>query len=293
MNQPLNKLKLCLYIFCIAALVFTIGGFSFLMGIRHQENVQELNGDFLKKNNELLKRENEKYRQDISALKIQSESVNDFEQKLKDIFGLNTARKNIENKTVDNSGLGGPEDISDFPVTYQHTFYDKSAEELFTSLSEREKVFSEIDEFFARRRFYKSSPPFVYSFLPVSGEIRSRYGTRVDPISGSVSFHRGIDISSGYWTPVRAVAFGIVQDAGYDYSGYGRKALIDHGMGFESLYAHNVRLVVKKGDTVEKGDIIAYVGSSGRTTGPHLHFELRYNGRTVNPMLYYYRNNNS
>ncbi len=293
MKKPVNKIKLVVYALCgITALLF-VGALSFLMGARHQESVQKLNGNYLQKSNELLRRENQKYREDIYMLKTQSERVNELEDKLKDIFGLSTEKAENEKSALDKRGLGGPESFTQYSMIYGHNFYDKNAENLFDTLLMREKVFSEINDFFTRRRFYRSSPPFVYSFLPVPGRIRSRYGTRIDPISGKVSFHRGIDISSAYWTPVKAIASGSVKVAGYDYSGYGRKVIIDHGMGFESLYAHNVRLNVSRGDAVEKGDVIAYVGSSGRTTGPHLHFELRYNDRTVNPVLYYYRNSKS
>ncbi|RMF97597.1 MAG: M23 family metallopeptidase [Candidatus Schekmanbacteria bacterium] len=281
-----ERLKIYLYAFCIVSLLLIVGGTGFLLGVKHEKTVQRLDTDFLKKRNELLQNENQKYREDIYLLKMQAERVNDFEEKLKDIFGLSS----VKNADKDNSGLGGPEETSKDNVIYNFSFYDKGAENLYDTLLDREKVFSDITNFFDKRKFYRSYPPFVYSFLPVPGRIRSRYGTRIDPITGKISFHKGVDLSSPYWTPVRAIADGKVLFAGYDYSGYGRKVIIDHGMGFESLYAHNVKIAVKKGDIVEKGETIAYVGSSGRTTGPHLHFELRYNNRTVNPLLYYYKN---
>lgn len=117
---------------------------------------------------------------------------------------------------------------------------------------------------------------------PVSGRVSSEYGPRIHPISGKESFHDGIDIAAPAGTPIRAARSGKVLFAG-ERGGYGNVVVVDHGAGLKTLYAHNSRNIVKAGDTVKAGQVIGTVGSTGRSTGPHLHFEVRQNGEKVNP----------
>ena len=116
-----------------------------------------------------------------------------------------------------------------------------------------------------------------------SGEISSRYGYRYDPFGYGSDFHPGIDIAGNYGDPVYASAAGDVEQAGWN-GGYGRYVKISHGNGYETAYGHMSAIAVGSGDSVKKGDIIGYVGSSGYSTGPHLHFEVLLNGQTVNPL---------
>ena len=116
-------------------------------------------------------------------------------------------------------------------------------------------------------------------------KLTSPYGYRTHPTTGQWKFHNGVDLANDKGTPIYAVRSGKVTVATYG-STYGYYVTINHGDGFSSLYAHMTRLVVSKGDTVEKGQLIGYMGSTGRSTGPHLHFSIFYNGSTVNPMNY-------
>jgi septal ring factor EnvC (AmiA/AmiB activator) len=118
---------------------------------------------------------------------------------------------------------------------------------------------------------------------PVNGSITSPYGWRVHPIYGGYRFHTGIDLSAGYGEIISAASDGIVIFTGW-YDGYGYTVVIDHGSGYSSLYAHCSSILVRKGQTVYKGEAIARVGSTGNSTGPHLHFEIRQNGSPINPM---------
>lgn len=119
--------------------------------------------------------------------------------------------------------------------------------------------------------------------LPVeNGWISSRYGYRKDPFTGKKTFHDGVDIASSYGAPVVAVASGVVMEAGKK-TGYGYYIEMNHADGLISKYAHNSKIFVGPGDLVEKGDVIALVGSSGRSTGPHVHFEITREGKTINP----------
>jgi len=118
-----------------------------------------------------------------------------------------------------------------------------------------------------------------------SGYISSLYGQRTDPFDGRNAFHQGIDFAGTPGTRVLAVADGIVSHAGVD-GGYGRLIEITHGNGYVTRYAHNAKLLVEPGQTVKRGDPIALMGSTGRSTGTHLHFEVLRDGRPVNPMSF-------
>lgn len=120
---------------------------------------------------------------------------------------------------------------------------------------------------------------------PASGEITSPFGYRTHPIWGTTIYHAGIDIGVDEGVPVHAADGGTVVWSGW-MGGYGYAVVIDHGNGLSTLYGHNSELVVSEGETVGKGQVIAYAGSTGNSTGPHVHFEVRVNGDPVDPMGY-------
>ena len=120
---------------------------------------------------------------------------------------------------------------------------------------------------------------------PAEGEITSPFGWRVHPIVGTQRLHTGIDIGADYGDAIRAADGGVVIHADW-MGGYGNAVIIDHGNGISTLYAHNSQLLVDEGQTVAKGQTVARCGSTGYSTGPHLHFEVRQNGSPVNPLNY-------
>lgn len=123
------------------------------------------------------------------------------------------------------------------------------------------------------------------SIWPVQGEITSPFGYRGNPIGGGSGFHEGIDIGVDAGTPVHATAAGKVTEAGW-VDGYGNLVEIDHGNGFVTRYGHNSMILVTLGQEVQAGAIISLAGSTGRSTGPHVHYEVRINGSPVNPMSF-------
>ena len=124
------------------------------------------------------------------------------------------------------------------------------------------------------------------SMWPVSGRmVLSPFGHRTDPFSGEGAFHKGVDISSPAGTPVMATADGIVTHTEIE-SGYGRLVVVDHGNGIQTYYAHLSRFYAHAGQEVRRGEIVGFVGSSGRVTAPHLHYEVRLGGGPVNPYPY-------
>jgi murein DD-endopeptidase MepM/ murein hydrolase activator NlpD len=120
---------------------------------------------------------------------------------------------------------------------------------------------------------------------PVVGQLTGHFGERMDPFSGEGAFHTGVDISSQYGDAVRVSADGVVIEAG-ERGGYGRLVVVDHGFGVSTYYGHLSSFNVLVGQQLRRGDTIGNVGVSGRSTGPHVHYEVRINGAPVNPMRY-------
>ena len=120
---------------------------------------------------------------------------------------------------------------------------------------------------------------------PAQGWYTSRFGFRLDPFTGRTEYHSGIDIAATPGTPVYAPADGVISYIGYE-PGYGRIVSIDHGYGVLTRYGHNSRVYVEMGQRITRGEVIAAVGSTGRSSGPHLHYEVRVEGVPVNPMNY-------
>lgn len=134
----------------------------------------------------------------------------------------------------------------------------------------------------SRRRLQTTSQP---SLWPVNGRLMGPFGERNDPFSGEGEFHKGVDISAASGTPVRATADGVIVFSDWS-SGYGRLIIIDHGGGVETYYAHLSRFFAFAGQGVRRGETVGAVGSTGRVTAPHLHYEVRIGGAPVNPYRY-------
>jgi murein DD-endopeptidase MepM/ murein hydrolase activator NlpD len=121
------------------------------------------------------------------------------------------------------------------------------------------------------------------SIWPVHGWLSAGYGIRADPFTGERDFHPGLDISADYGEPVRATADGVVENASVT-GNYGNLVVIEHGYGITTRYGHLSRFAAVGGQRVHRGDVIGYVGSTGRSTAPHLHYEIAVNGQLTNPL---------
>jgi murein DD-endopeptidase MepM/ murein hydrolase activator NlpD len=121
------------------------------------------------------------------------------------------------------------------------------------------------------------------SIWPLAGWLSSGYGNRRDPFDGTADFHSGLDIAANKGTPIRATADGTVKDAAYN-GNYGNAVLIEHGFGIATRYGHLSRFAVRSGQEIRRGDVIGYVGATGRATSAHLHYEILHNGRPINPL---------
>jgi len=126
------------------------------------------------------------------------------------------------------------------------------------------------------------------SIWPINGAVTSGFGWRNSPLEGGSELHDGIDIANNMGTPVVATADGEVVKTGLS-GGYGNIVQINHGNGIDTIYGHNSQIAVKVGQSVRKGQVISYVGSTGKSTGPHLHYEVRVNGKAVDPIKFLVR----
>lgn len=154
---------------------------------------------------------------------------------------------------------------------------------LVSAVGNRDEYMSSVEADVLQHSVLKDMLP---NSKPISAAYKSSsYGWRVDPFRGNRAFHEGLDFTARSGTPIRAAADGIVTVAG-KLSAYGNLVKLNHGAGLETRYAHASKLLVKTGDRVVKGQVIALVGSTGRSTGPHLHYEIRLNGHALDPRKY-------
>lgn len=161
------------------------------------------------------------------------------------------------------------------PAEYLESFSSES--------SQLEGQLRMLDDYYAKLNFRLAHTPNIW---PTQGLLFQRFGVRTDDLgSGGAHVHSGIDISSAKGTPVSAAADGTVSET-ERRGDYGNLIIVDHGQGLSTWYAHLTAIYVKPGQTVKKGNIIGTVGSTGRSTGPHLHFEIRRGDQPVNPMLF-------
>lgn len=178
--------------------------------------------------------------------------------------------------------LGGPEDLVEGALVGSSDI-TSMLDGLAQQIKDRERQLSVLESLISTRNLNTQIIP---RGRPVNqGWISSYFGRRSDPFTGRTAFHRGLDFAAPAGSEVQSVASGIVTYAKERF-GYGRTVEINHGNGYVTRYAHNQKLLVSLGDTVQKGQPISLIGSTGRSTAPHLHFEVLRNGRQVDPMSF-------
>ncbi|MFP5041081.1 M23 family metallopeptidase [Parasediminibacterium sp. JCM 36343] len=164
-------------------------------------------------------------------------------------------------------------------LTTRVAFMDKSYAEIAGMVKNKEKLLSAIP-----------------AIQPVSNKdlsrIASGFGYRIDPVYKVRKFHAGLDFTAPQGTPIYSTADGTVKEAGFNNSGFGNHVIINHGYGYETLYGHMVKVKTRPGKTVKRGEVIGYVGSTGKSTGPHCHYEVHRNGIPIDPVYYFYNDIN-
>lgn len=153
----------------------------------------------------------------------------------------------------------------------------------------QENSYKEVTELVKNKEKLLAHTPAIQ---PVSNKdlnrIASGFGYRIDPVYKTVKFHAGLDFSAPQGTPIYATADGNVSIAGSTGNGYGNHVIINHSYGYETLYGHMVRVKVRRGQAVKRGEVIGWVGSTGKSTGPHCHYEVRKNGQKIDPIYFFY-----
>jgi murein DD-endopeptidase MepM/ murein hydrolase activator NlpD len=151
------------------------------------------------------------------------------------------------------------------------------------------KSYKEIDAMIKNKERLLAAIPAIQ---PISNKnlrhVASGFGYRIDPVYKVAKFHAGLDFAAPQGTPVYATADGIIKEADYNAGGYGNHVVINHGYGYETLYGHMYRMRARVGQKVKRGQVIGYVGSTGKSTGPHCHYEVRKSGQPVDPVFYFY-----
>jgi murein DD-endopeptidase MepM/ murein hydrolase activator NlpD len=266
-----------LFISCAAFLVWIIRDYQ-TMKIQIPRLAQ------LEKENELQKSQLAHLAQRIEKTGEKMSELKEFDRKLKIMVNLETSEDKTEFR-----GIGGSDPFlvqsqqnkarthKDL-VRSMHSAIDNLDREI--ELCEQDKT--ELNKFLENQKVLLASTPSIW---PTKGWLSSRFGYRISPFTGKKEFHRGIDISTRMGAPIVAPADGIVSKV-YSDHGYGRVLSINHGYGVETKFAHLKKALVKKGQYVKRGETVALVGDSGRSTGPHLHYEVHLNRVAVNPQRY-------
>jgi murein DD-endopeptidase MepM/ murein hydrolase activator NlpD len=207
-----------------------------------------------------------------------------FDDKLKIMLDMEPGEDNTQFLGIGGSDLtikdlGSFVENSDKKLAVlMHQSLDNLDTEIAVQSQEKEQLFTFLEE---RKSMFASTP----SIWPTKGLITSEFAYRISPFTNEKEFHEGLDISARTGTVIIAPADGVVTEIGKTY-GFGNLMTVSHGYGLKTMYGHLSSALVKKGQAVKRGDKIALVGSSGRTTGPHLHYEVLLNGVPVNPRNY-------
>ncbi len=248
------------------------GGEAELVKLRHESKIRKI--------------QVEKFAQQVKNFETEMVRLERFEKKLRVITALENSPRSIEK----NWGVGGPYGFSTNSFTTAMGWGAANMVERLSNgldhLGKQAKIqsisFQELDNFFKNQKSLLSSTPSIW---PTRGWVTSRFGFRKSPFTGLREKHEGWDIAARNGAPVRTTADGVVVVEGREY-GYGNLVEIDHGYGLVTRYGHNSKHFVKVGDRVKRGQVVTLVGNTGRSTGPHLHYEVLLNGVPVNPKNY-------
>ncbi len=245
---------------------------------RMKSELSEFNS--LRKENTTQRFQLQAFSRNLDLLNREIDALRNFDHKLR-------VMADLEEPPAGNTllGVGGPERLT-LPPEYQTDLSGKIVKDLNTlqqNTARQEISDQELIDFFSDQKTLLASTPSIW---PVRGWVTSGFGKRIDPFTGYSKIHEGLDIATHTGTPVIAPCDGIVTRVRLGDYGYGKLLEINNGHGITLRFGHNSKIVVKRGDPVKRGDLICYVGNTGRSTGPHLHYEVRVNGVPVNPRKY-------
>lgn len=238
------------------------------------------------KNDELLAR----IEQLNAKVDEQSEVLNELQMRDNDVYRLILGMDEIP-LSVRNAGYGGVDRYS-YLEKYYNSDYLISTKMKVDVISKKAYLqscsFDDVEKLSAKAGEMASSIPAIFPVAP-SSRVRttSAFGYRSDPFKKTVRYHDGYDIAGPKGEPIYATGDGVISKVSYNYYGYGNVVYVDHGFGYETRYGHLQSSTVVEGQKVVRGEQIGTLGSTGRSTGPHLHYEVRYKGKPVNPWNYF------
>ena len=262
---------------------FAIGLYGVYRSILLQSELEEFHA--LKDKHLRQQIEVRKISNNVSQFKNQMDRLRELDYKLRLITDLEVERPSPSlygiggSLDINGNGLKNSVDLSRMDLI---TMLDKDLVRLKEMANYQEESFNNLKAFLVDRKDLLERSPYRW---PVRGFVSSKYGPRLDPFTGLQRRHVGVDIVAPKGTPVKAPADGIVTYTTLDPT-LGNMLVIDHGYGVITRYGHNDSTLVREGQRVKRGDPIALVGSSGKSTGPHLHYEIRINDVAVNPLNY-------
>lgn len=237
--------------------------------------------------NKYLNKKHKEFAKEILELRETVKRTAEVENQLRDLLKLKS-----KNAIIKYTGFGGPsyidtklleKEIENNNEMISRKAFEVAVKYINSQAQINEKSFQEIIKYITDQRAKLTAVP---SGWPVKGWITCGFGSRIDPFTGALSFHQGVDIANDTGSPIKATADGIVQYADFERSGFGNIVTINHGNGYLSRYGHLQKFIVSPGQHVKKGQIVGFLGSSGKSTSPHLHYEVILNGVAVNPVKY-------
>ncbi len=237
----------------------------------------------LAQHSEALRLENESYRAATGELASQITALQSAMTELGEQAQLDPAMKRaMENlpQMVRNRAMGGGTVNTAPPELASMASPDSTFGVLRDLLGSLEERLQTVRTGVEKQQALASATP---SMWPVVGYLSSMFGSRKDPFTGQPDFHPGLDIAAPHGAPIRATADGVVESAGYA-GNYGNAVVVRHGFGLSTRYAHMSRIAARAGMTIKRGDLLGYVGATGRATSAHLHYEILLNGQTINPL---------
>jgi len=270
-----------IYLIIIFSVVILAG---FIYNIVHfaAKGVDQTRLPKLKKENIIVRDELKKMKQEFIEINKILDSLKIYDKRLRTFASLGPISDELRDMGIGGQGLKLDTSKNVTGSDRDLVRLSENLDNLLARSRLQKKSLAEIYDKLNEKNYLRNRTP---SIVPVQGWFLSGFGYRVDPFTGIVKLHEGLDIVAPMGTPIVATADGVIKFAG-NFDGFGLTVEIDHGYGFITRYAHCQRIKSAVGMEVRRGDIIAYVGSTGRSTGPHLHYEVRISGNPVNPLDY-------
>lgn len=225
---------------------------------------------------------------DVQSLMNQMKELENRDNNVyRSIFEANPIPDSARAKEIETEQeIAKVEKIKDFQLAAE---IKKTLILLKSRIAAQKKSYNEVEELIKNKENLLAHTPAIQ---PVSNKdlnrIASGFGYRIDPVYKTTKFHSGLDFSAPQGTPIYATADGTITTAGNTGNGYGNHVIINHGFGYETLYGHMVRVKVRNGEQVKRGEVIGWVGSTGKSTGPHCHYEVHKNGEKIDPIYFFY-----